>query len=104
MKRYKERFTQTFLEGFWGKMEPERAKQLRDQVTALRKNNNLKIHKENESFNLQKIQNNFNDQFPIFQKNLQESEKLRIESGNQLVQSNLMYKYLKDNNMDLAED
>ena len=43
-------------------------------------------------------------QFPIFQKNLQESEKLRIESGNQLVQSNLMYKYLKDNNMDLAED
>jgi hypothetical protein len=33
-------------------MDLDKAKLLRDQVTQLRKNNNLKVKKENESFNL----------------------------------------------------
>ena len=52
MKKFKEKFIDANLNQFWGKMDLDKAKLLRDQVTQLRKNNNLKVKKENESFNL----------------------------------------------------
>jgi len=94
--QFKKRHENDQEHGMWAPLEKDRAKELRDQVTTMRRDKNHLAHKHHghETPNLDNIKKNFDKNFERFQQTQYEMENVRQESQQLLCEMSVLSDYL----------